>query len=198
MKKFCKLAKRIDIVARILFWLCAVVGIIVAIVIVFTPVFPDDFFTEMVVTINLGQLEMELAQEYNPSIDDLKLFFYSMSFLSLVASVFACCMIESIRKILKPMKEERPFENEVSMSVKKLSWIVLIGGMVMEIGYFITQTIEYQVFDFPNLFLSDKIVKCNQEYFFDGNFLVGFLILYLLSYVFRYGEELQIQSDETL
>ena len=36
------------------------------------------------------------------------------------------------------------------------------------------------------------------EHVLDGSFLVIALLLFLFSYIFRYGEELQKLSDETL
>ena len=198
MKKLSNLARKFDSVAKFLFWLCAIVGGIVTVLMLLTPILPDDFFEYAVVTITLGSIEMQLAQDYVPSVEEMKLFFVGMSALSAIASVFACLVIRIIRKILKPMKSEIPFDSTVSTNLKKLSWIVLVSGILMTIADFITEIIQYQAFNFPNLFLSDKIISCNLSYVSDGSFIVGFGILYLLSYIFRYGEELQMQSDETL
>lgn len=198
MEKLSNLARKFDTVAKFLFWLCAIVGGIVTVLMLLTPILPDEFFEYAVVTITLGSIEMQLAQNYVPSIQEMKLYFVGMSALSAIASVFACLIIRIIRKILKPMKLEMPFDSAVSTNLKKLSWIVLMGGIVIVIADFITDIIQYQAFDYPNLFLSDKIVSCNLSYVADGSFIVGFGVLYLLSYIFQYGEELQIQSDETL
>lgn len=198
MKKLSNLAKKFDAVAKFLFGLCVIVGGIVTVLMFLTPIMPDAFFESAVVTLTLGSIEMQLAQDYVPSAEDMKLYFAGMSAVSAIASVFACLVIRIIRKILKPMKSEMPFDSAVSTNLKKLSWIVLVGGILMTIADFVTQIIQYKAFDYPNLFLSDKIISCNLGYVSDGSFIVGFGILYLLSYIFRYGEELQIQSDETL
>ena len=48
------------------------------------------------------------------------------------------------------------------------------------------------------LLLSDKITKVTFNYSFDFSFLLIAAVLYLLSLVFSYGQELQQLSDETL
>ena len=54
------------------------------------------------------------------------------------------------------------------------------------------------VFDLPALLISEKIVHIGSMFSVDLTFLIYWAILLLLSYVFRYGEELQQLSDETL
>ena len=55
-----------------------------------------------------------------------------------------------------------------------------------------------RVYDLETVFLNEQIISCTPEINLDMSFAVVFAVLYLLSYVFRYGEELQKQSDETL
>ena len=52
--------------------------------------------------------------------------------------------------------------------------------------------------DLHLLLLSEKITPVNFRYKIELGFLLVCAILLLLSYVFRYGEELQRLSDETL
>ena len=54
------------------------------------------------------------------------------------------------------------------------------------------------VYDLPSLLISEKIVHVDGMFRVDLTFLVYWAILLLLSYVFRYGEQLQQLSDETL
>ena len=196
MKKLCKLARKFDMVAKVLFWLCVTVGVICAIFMIAIPSLPELFFED--VTITLGTLEMQLAPTYTPNREDMRIFLFSMCLLTIVVSVFACLVIRIIRNILKPMKVHQPFDSVVSTNLKKLSWTILIGDVLAGLIFIVIQIIEYRIFDFPNLFLSDKIISCKLSYTFDASCIVIFGILYLMSYIFRYGEELQKQSDETL
>ena len=100
--------------------------------------------------------------------------------------------------ILKPMVFEKPFASCVSKNIRKLSWIILIGEGIFQVVMLGVELLLYRAFDFSNLFFNDKIISCKIDYMFDGTFIMVFAIIYLLSYVFQYGEELQIQSDETL
>ena len=54
------------------------------------------------------------------------------------------------------------------------------------------------VFDLPALLVSEKIAHVGGLFEVDLSFLIYWAILMLLSYVFRYGEQLQQLSDETL
>ena len=60
------------------------------------------------------------------------------------------------------------------------------------------QIIAVFVYDLPGLLISDKITHISGMFNVDLTFVVYWAILLLLSYVFRYGEELQQLSDETL
>ena len=53
-------------------------------------------------------------------------------------------------------------------------------------------------FDLPSLLISEKITHITVSPNYDPTFLIYSAILLLLSYVFRYGQELQQLSDETL
>ena len=92
------------------------------------------------------------------------------------------------RRILRPMKEGQPFAETVSADMRRLGWLVLIaGGALSLIGLFNEQTITT-----PN---DTLMVKTRQ---LDVTFLGVAAMLFLFSYIFRYGEELQRLSDETL
>jgi hypothetical protein len=115
-----------------------------------------------------------------------------------VLLVFARVFIHVIREVITPMKEGKPFEAAVSDKLRKLSWITLIGGGVLSLVKMIGEIILCRVYDLETVFLNEHIISCTLEFNLNMSFAVVFAVLYLLSYVFRYGEELQKQSDETL
>ena len=92
------------------------------------------------------------------------------------------------------MREGRPFDAGVSGRLRLLGWVSIAWGVVINLY---------------NLLLCGWIGRVLQsldvgagtlemEHVLDGSFLVIALLLFLFSYIFRYGEELQKLSDETL
>ena len=103
-----------------------------------------------------------------------------------------------IREILTPMKEGKPFDSIVSTNLKKLARLSINLGILGNIILLSEQIMTVFVYDLPSLLISDKITHVGGMFQVDLTFLIYWAILLLLSYVFRYGEELQQLSDETL
>ena len=103
-----------------------------------------------------------------------------------------------IREILNPMKEEKPFDSIVSTNLKKLAKLSIEIGILYNILLLIDQIMTVFVYDIPALLISEKIIHVGGMFKIDLTFLIYWAFLMLLSYVFRYGEELQQLSDETL
>ena len=147
---------------------------------------------------DLGFLELTAAEGYAP---DKWLVLLQAAITLLVGSRL---MYEGrrgvgyIREILLPMKEEKPFDSIVSTNLKKLAKLSITIGILYNIIILSEQIMTVFVYDLPNLLISDKIVHVDGMFQVDLAFVVYWAILLLLSYVFRYGEELQQLSDETL
>ena len=103
-----------------------------------------------------------------------------------------------IREILNPMKEEKPFDTIVSTNLKKLAKLSINLGIFYNMIILSEQIMTVFVYDLPGLLVSEKITHVGGMFQVDLTFLIYWAILLLLSYVFRYGEELQQLSDETL
>ena len=103
-----------------------------------------------------------------------------------------------IREILLPMKEEKPFDSIVSTNLKKLAKLSITLGILYNIIILSEQAMTVFAYNLPALLVSEKIARVTGMFSVDLTFLVYWAILLLLSYVFRYGEELQQLSDETL
>lgn len=103
-----------------------------------------------------------------------------------------------VREILLPMKEEKPFDSIVSTNLKKLAKLSIHLGILGNIILLSEQIMTVFVYDLPGLLISEKITHVGGMFNLDLTFVVYWAILLLLSYVFRYGEELQQLSDETL
>ena len=103
-----------------------------------------------------------------------------------------------IREILHPMTEEKPFDTIVSTNLKKLARLSINLGILYNIILLSEQIITVFVYDLPGLLISEKIAHVGGMFQVDLTFVVYWAVLLLLSYIFRYGEELQQLSDETL
>ena len=103
-----------------------------------------------------------------------------------------------IREILRPMTEEKPFDAVVGTNLKKLAKLSINLGILYNIIILAEQIMTVFVYDLPGLLVSEKIIHIGGMFTLDLTFLIYWAILMLLSYVFRYGEELQQLSDETL
>lgn len=80
------------------------------------------------------------------------------------------CTVQIFRRVLRPMKEGRPFDG-AARQLRRLAWVTLAANLVL---------------------------SCASQVHLDLGFLGPGIFLLLLSFVFRYGEELQRQADETL
>ena len=147
---------------------------------------------------DIGFLELTVAQDYAPD--------KWLVLLQAAITLLVSCrlMYESrrgvgyIREILLPMKEEKPFDSIVSTNLKKLAKLSITLGILYNIIILSEQILTVFVYDLPQLLINEKIVHVDGMFQVDLTFLIYWAILLLLSYVFRYGEELQQLSDETL
>ncbi len=107
--------------------------------------------------------------------------------------ILAYCGTRVIRGMLKPMKEGRPFDAAVSRSFRRLGVFAIIYGVLAHGIFAVVQALMLHAIRVDGMM---EHVSVNFE--FDLTFLLVAGLLFLFSYIFRYGEELQRQADETL
>jgi len=195
MKKLTKTAKTLDVIAKVLFWVLAVGGAIAVVVSIAFAIADDAVFADATASVTLGQATFHLAE--TPSSDVVRAQFLTGAVFVAAAVVITCIGIGYVRNILKPMVEERPFDGSVHKNMKKLAWLSLIGGGIISVFGVICEAIMMISYDWQSLF-SDAVTGMDVELKLDMTFVVMFAIIYLLACVFQYGEQLQIESDETL
>jgi len=147
---------------------------------------------------DIGFLELTVAESYAPD--------KWMILLQAAITLAVSCRlmydarrgVGYIREILDPMKEGKPFDTIVSTNLKKLARLSINLGILGNIIILSEQILTVFVYDLPGLLISDKITHVGGMFQVDLTFLIYWAILLLLSYVFRYGEELQQLSDETI
>lgn len=107
--------------------------------------------------------------------------------------------IKMLREIIAPMKDGGPFVEGISLKMRNFGIFTLVAGVVGNIlelvMWHIAQRILFSAVTVPEIYAQD--LRMNYEYVIDGSYIVFALFIFLLSYIFKYGEELQKQSDET-
>lgn len=112
--------------------------------------------------------------------------------------LFSAKCLAIVQNILTPMSQGQPFDTKVSRSFRKLSFLTLAAGAVMEIGGMALSALRLSSIKLDALFNPELVAGYTVEHVMNTDFIFLFAVLYLMSHVFRYGEELQKLSDETL
>ena len=194
MNTLMRTAKALEIFVKILQTIFLVAAIVLAVAIVMLAVFNVEAY-EFSSSLEIGHFTFELTSFDPETVQDS---FLWMALPAIAVLAVWYLIMGVIRRILSPMKDGKPFDTAVSVNLRKLSWITLIGGFAASVLDLISHVAMYRLFDFPSLFAGEGIASCGIQYNMDMKFVFGFLILSLFSCIFRYGEELQKQSDETL
>ncbi len=82
--------------------------------------------------------------------------------------------------------------------IRKLGILVLIYGVLSQALQYLVTYLPFNTYDMASLFNFENVIKYEYRFRPDTSFLIVALVIFLLSYVFKYGEQLQRESDETL
>lgn len=197
-----KLMKSASIIDRILKVLqgFALAGVIVpAIFIPLTAIFGEKVIASSS-RLDLGAVDLNLAGNTLAYMDlpHIKVSIIVMLLGGIVGAAAIWYCLRVLRQILSPMKDGTPFASGIVAQVRKLGWTVLIGGAVAEIGRAVAHLFEIRAYHLEQLLDPNAVSSISYNYSVSLWFVVTALILFFLSYVFRYGEELQREADETL
>jgi hypothetical protein len=202
MNKLTKTAKRLDTLAKIFQILFTTLAIIAAVLIglsLLCNLIVDDpeFFEVTSESLDFGFLELEITG-HTPSQTGLLVEMIVMLSLACICCLLGRLYIKYIRAILDPMKQGQPFNQSISVNLKKIAILNIIAGIVLNIADLAEQIMMATIYDLPGLLLNEHITNVGINYSFDLTFVVSSAVLLLLSYVFSYGTKLQELSDETL
>ncbi len=195
-EKMMKIACRLDKVVKWIIWLNIIAGAAVVFVLVLLIGWKEPIIQHY--RINLDYCSVVFAEYVRPA----------LSKNDVVLEIFLCALLIEVpmtiysmvlgRRVLKFMKEGTPFAAECSPSIKKLANITLILGVVSQVFENAAAYMQYRTGTLSTLIGAERIESITFEWNFDLEFLVFTAAIYLLYYVFRYGEVLQQESDETL
>ena len=196
MKKTAGILYTITNIIRILVIIAFVVVAVAAGVIFFIPgtVIPEGIITT---SVSLGDVTVHLAEGAAVGTMDKSRFSIILAFAAVIL-LLTLYGLRMVKQILKPMKEGRPFDESIADSLRRLGHVVLASGIVSCVLAYMSQAAMLGVIDYKELFNPALVTGVEIRSSFSINFIFVALALYLMSYVFRYGSELQRESDETL
>lgn len=149
-------------------------------------------------TLDLDFVKLHLSGEYG-AVTGLILNHIDMI---LISGCLGCIAIryglKVLRRILAPMKEGRPFDCEVPAGLRKLAWICLAGGGLIQLLGIAGRILLVNALPMDVIFSSPAIESVEYVYMFDFGFVWLFVGMILLARIFEYGQQLQQESDETL
>ena len=198
MKKMKKAAGELAQLAKIgeVMWFGA--GCLMVLAALNVCLFEPNILSGEPVTLSLGSVKVDVwgADFLSPGLSKVNFLVRALMFCVLCFLVIYAAKIA--RKILLPMKEGLPFDESVYKNFRKLGVFTLIGGGLISAGRVLIDTMSYRAYEVQNLFIRDKIIECRLEPQVHLEFILIAFVFFLMSYIFRYGAELQKQSDETL
>ena len=203
MNNLTKTAKTLDKVchvAQVILTTAGIVAIICISLMLLFGAFGADLvtFSSGMNTVSFGSLKLELSE--------IAAVNHTLAFLqAIIVLAMACvCMFigrqgcRYIRAILNPMTLGQPFDNAVSTNLNKLANLCIAAGIATNLTLIVEEVMTVFAYNLGDLMNPALVSHITISLDLDLTFLLYFGILRLLSYVFRYGQELQQLSDETL
>lgn len=172
-------------------WICGVVAVLIWFL-------PKSAFQEGEEMLSFGPVTITRITDGVLAPEWVRLGVFEILLVAFAVFVFICFVLRVVRRILEPMSQGQPFRENVADDIKKLAWICLIGGLVVEIVKTVGIALQLGRQDLMVYFNPAMVSKVEVEYSFSTWYIWVFALLMLMSHVFRYGQQLQQLSDETL
>ena len=195
-----KIAGAADVIMKILQVISIVAASVCAVFIPLTLIFGEKVIADAS-NLSMGSVVLHLTGSMTDYIDipAIKLYILLTLVIGIVFSIALWYFIKVLRRILAPMKEGNPFELGVSDNIRRLAWTALAVGIIDAVGNVVSSIFELRAYDLKAIFSNPAIASFVLKP--DLNVwptVIMVVVLFLLSAVFKYGEMLQTESDETL
>ena len=156
----------------------------------------EKFMTMSDMMVDFGVVEVHTARELTLH-GPVRMTVALMLACAAIALALAAWGLNLLHRVLVPMREGRPFDGSVSVTLRKLGWVTLFGGLGVEILSWAVSLLTLRLYDFSEIFLPEVVTGYTVNIPLGGGLIAPVVVL-LLSHVFKYGEQLQKLSDETL
>ena len=160
--------------------------------------FNKDVYNTLFGSIRIDYLQLIFNDDLALNKDKMSMW---LPLIFLITAIFVFIIykaVQTIESICTIAMDHTPFDVRVSNHIKNLAKYILAGGIVFNILE-VCRIMQFkQTINFDLLFNTKYVTQINFDIRLHLSFLVFAALIYLLSYIFRYGQELQQLSDETL
>ena len=184
-----KTANILKKVFSVLFWVVIVIGVVLFVSLLAMLLFREAWLTDKLIHIDLGSFSFKLNLYYTA--DQVRAL-VSLLLVQIVFYVSVLCMVFCyLHNILDSVANGKPFDRIVGSSLKKLAFVVLGTGILQMILQGVSSLVLLSAFDLTKLFSGQAVSSCTVNFRFELGYILGFLLLLLLSKIFQYGADLQ-------
>ncbi len=184
MEKLTKTAKTLDTVCCVLWWLC-VAAAAGAVLFGCVTLLAPGVVRGSTFTLNIDGTVYDLAALPVGHLRTVVLLWVAALGLTLACALYT---LRTFRAMLACMKNGQPFDALVADNFHKLGVFTLVADVVSAILKAIL----------AGVMTAQLAGGFSVSIRFDLTFLLAAGVLFLLAYIFRYGQQLQQQADETL
>lgn len=160
--------------------------------------FNKDVYNMLFGSIRIDYLQLTFNDDSALSKDKMSIW---LPLIFLITAIFVFIIykaVQTIESICTITMNHTPLDVRVSNHMKNLAKYILVGGIVFNILE-VCRIMQFkQTINFDLLFNTKYVTQINFDIRLHLSFLIFAALIYLLSYIFRYGQELQQLSDETL
>ena len=201
MSNLSKITKVLSFALAILFWVLLIRGLVYGFFSARSCIsLLGDSTLNSTVTVNgITQNALSIYSDTGIEITRETLLFENLLSLlvSFVQTPVLCWGVHLLRKILAPIRQQRPFSGTSALLVK-LGWASILMAIIRNL-FDCGLVYQYEHgMDISRLFTGSLITEVHFRYEPDFTFVLLAVVVFILAAVFRHGESLQQLSDETL
>lgn len=191
------LLKKMCFILKVVRWVCLIFVVLLIGLSLFYA-FNKDVYNMLFGSIRIDYLKLIFNDDAALHKDKMSMW---LPLILLITAIFIFIIyksIQTIESICTITIDHTPFDVRVSNHIKNLAKYILVGGIVFNILE-VCRIMQFnQTINFNLLFNTKYVTQINFDIRLHLSFLIFAALIYLLSYIFRYGQELQQLSDETL
>lgn len=191
------LLKKMCFILKVVRWVCLIFVVLLIGLSLFYA-FNKDVYNMLFGSIRIDYLQLIFNDDLALHKDKMSIW---LPLIFLITAIFVFIIskaVQTIESICTITMDHTPFDVSVSNHLKNLAKYILAGGIVFNILEVCRVLYFKQILNFDLLFNTKYVTQINFDIRLHLSFLIFAALIYLLSYIFRYGQELQQLSDETL
>ena len=196
-KKMVSTARNLDTILKIMEGFMMAFAIVFAVFVVLMKIFKEKMVMGSF-SLDLSFVKLYLNDEYNGIPSTILNHMELLLTVGSMGGLVILYVVKVLRSILSPMKEGRPFDMKVAKGLRKLAWVILIGGGVIQAVSTVGSMLLAKNLPMDVIFSSPAIESVEYVFTMDFGFVWMFVVVMLLARIFEYGQQLQLESDETL